>query len=354
MILATPRNHAKGSELKNLSRHVVNRSTVGRYSMTFWLSFVTSVWMLLVNMFGFVDTFTNSSLSLGRTWPFTQHGLFPASWDAAKFIEYAHRVLVSVLLMLLIALTIIGWRKYRRYIEVKVLTMIAIVFVFAEAALGAMAVLMVSPPAVVATHMGVALIAFVAVTVLTTVIGSIGRGKLLQTGGPLRQHPVSTSYARWTWLGLVYVLAAIYFGSYVASTGAGGALQGWPFPTENAAVYGHYFWIDVAHRTIALGLVILLIGLTMGGRKQRNRPEFYKSGIAALILTAMQAVSGALLIYSMLSIWAYVIHVCIVTTLFALVGYMAVQALPEPQRQHATDGQERGRTRQSNKKSVLA
>ncbi|QSO51795.1 COX15/CtaA family protein [Alicyclobacillus curvatus] len=337
-----------------MSGQVVNSSQVGRLSKTFWLSFVTSLWMLLVNMFGFVDTFTNSSLSLGRTWPFTQHGLFPASWDAAKFIEYAHRVLVSVLLILLIALTIVSWRKYRRYFEVKVLTMIAIVFVFAEAALGAMAVLMVSPPAVVATHMGVALIAFVAVTVLTTVIASIDRRQLLQTGDALRPHSVSTSYARWTWLGLVYVLAAIYYGSYVASTGAGGAFQGWPFPTENPALYGHYFWIDVGHRSIALGLVILLIGLTVGGRRQKNRPELYKSGIAALILTAMQAVSGALLIYSMLSIWAYVIHVCIVTTLFALVGYMAVQVLPEPQRHRAAGGQEQRRARESDKKSALA
>lgn len=327
-------------------------SSLGRLSKTFWLSVVTSVWMLFVNMFGFVDTFTNSSLSLGRTWPFTQHGLFPASWDAAKFIEYTHRVLVSVLLFLLIGLTVIGWRKYRRYIEVKVLSSIAIVFVFAEAVLGALAVLMVSPPAVVATHMGVALIAFVAVTSLTTVIGSIDRRRLLVVGGALREHPVSRAYATWMWLGLIYVLCAIYFGSYLASTGTGGAMQGWPFPTENPALYHHYFWIDLAHRTIALGLVVLLIGLTIAGRKQANRPEFFRTGVAALILTFMQAISGALLIYSMLSMWAYVIHVCLVTTILAVVGYMAIQALPEPRRQTASD--EQRTSRQEQKKSALA
>lgn len=330
------------------------RVPAGKLSKTFWLAAVTSVWMLFVNMFGFVDTFTNSSLSLGRTWPFTQHGLFPASWDPAKFIEYTHRVLVSVLLFLLIALTIIGWRKYRSYFEVKLLTSIAIVFVFAEAILGAMAVLMVSPPAVVATHMGVALIAFVATTSVTTVIGSIDRRRLLETGGALREYPVSRAYARWMWFALVYLLAAIYFGSYVASTGAGGAFQGWPFPTENPALYHRYFWIDVGHRTIAFGLLVLLVGLTIGGRKQVNRREFYRSGVAALVLTVMQAISGALLIFSLLAMWAYVIHVLIVTTLFALVGYMAVQALPEPQRQSAAGGQEQRRSRSNDKKSALA
>ena len=334
-------------------REDVLQQAEGRRSKTYWLSAVTTVWMLLVNMFGFVDTFTNSSLSLGRTWPFTQHGLFPASWDAAKFIEYTHRVLVSVLLFLLIALTIITWVKYRRYIEVKVLSSIAIVFVFAEAVLGALAVLMVSPPAVVATHMGVALIAFCAVTMLTAVVGGIDRRGLLINGQPLRAYPVGKTYARWTWFALIYVLAAIYFGSYVAATGAGGALQGWPFPTENPAIYGHYFWIDVMHRSIALGLLVLLIGLVAGARKQKNRPEIFKSSLLALILTLMQAVSGALLIYSLLAMWAFIIHVLLVTTLFAVVGYMAIQVLPEPQRQRATGGQEQ-RGQQTRKKSVLA
>ena len=232
-------------------------------------------------------------------------GAVSASWDAAKFIEYTHRALVSGLLILLLMLTVIAWVKYRNWVEIKVLTVISIVFVFVEAALGALAVLMATPPLVTALHMGVALVAFCAVAVLTTVIGSIDKRNLRSTGEPLRPKRVTRAYSLWVWFGLVYVLFAIYFGSFVAASGAGAAFKGWPFPEEKVSQVHWMFWIDVMHRSIALGLVILLVALTVAAKKHQHRSDLFRTGIVLLILTCLQAVSGAMLIYTHLSIVAY-------------------------------------------------
>ncbi|MCL6452986.1 MAG: COX15/CtaA family protein [Alicyclobacillus sp.] len=318
------------------SKQKPSRGTAsGRLSGAFWLSAVTTVWMFVVNMFGFVDTFTDSSLSLGRTWPFTQQGLFPSSWDAAKFIEYTHRVLVGGLLILLLALTVWVWLRYRDYVEAKVLSLIAVVFVLAEAVLGAMAVLLVTPPAVTASHMGVALVAFCAVTVLTGVIRRIDQGALLQTHGPLRTQPVSRGFRALAWFTLVYVLFAIYFGSFVAATGAGGAFQGWPIPTESPNLVHGLYWIDVTHRSVAAGLVVLLVTLTVWARRIGRR-DLMGIGIGLLCFAMLQAASGALLIYTLLSVQAFLLHVMGITCIFALSAYLAVWVLPEPARRWAT------------------
>lgn len=327
----------------------------GRLTFVFWLSAITTFWMLLVNMFGFVDTFTHSTLSLGRTWPFTQHGLFPATWDAHKFVEWTHRVLVSGLLILLFVLTVFAWIKYRRWLEVKVLTIVAIVFVFAEAALGAMAVLLVQPPVVTAFHMGIALIAFCGVTILTTVIGAIDRRSLNVTGEALRPQTVSRGYAGWTWFLLFYVLFAIYFGSFVAASGSGGAFQGFPFPTESRSVVHWMYWVDVTHRSIALGLVILLISLTVNAKRKQKRNDLYRVGLVLLGLTVLQAIGGILLIVTNLSIQAFLVHVCVVTCIFAVSSYMAVKVLPEFTRRPLSENLSGGRkSRRTRKDSALA
>lgn len=304
-------------------------SRKGRLSKTFWLAAFTTFWMLCVNMFGFVDTFTGSSLSLGRTWPFTNQGLFPATWNVAKFIEYTHRVLVSGLLILLLLVSVIAWIKYRRWVEVKILSLVSIIFVFIEAILGAMAVLMATPPLVAATHMGVALIAFCAVTVLTSVIASVDRRNLRVTGEALRPVPVSKAYARWTWITLGYILFAIYFGSFVAATGDGGLFRGWPLPTESYAKVHGALTVDIAHRTVAVGLLVLLMSLTVIAKRREKRQDLFRVGLLLLVLTVLQAISGAILIYTQLSTGAFLLHVGIVTCIFAVSAYMAFKVLPE-------------------------
>jgi heme a synthase len=313
---------------------MTNQTHTGRKSKVYWLSLATWILLFCVNTMGFVDTQTNSSLGMGRSWPFSEGGILPPHWQQSAVIEFTHRAIVFVFMVMLFTLAVLAWRRYGKWIEVKVLLGVAIVFVFFEAALGAMAVLFVNPPAVTATHMGIALVSFAGVLLVTGIIKQID-----EAGGPEKLVPLRTklpdpTFAKWSWFALAYVFIAIYFGAYVASSGAGGRMQGWPFPTETYAHAQSAFVIDVVHRLIALGLVLLLAWMTVKAYRMRaDRPELFKATRTALILSGLQALSGALLIYTQLSLLAFLIHVSLVTFIFSLVCYVCLQTLPEPNRQ---------------------
>ncbi len=322
-----------------LSAQSPAKETAGhRRSAVYWLAVVTLVLEFFVNTMGFIDTRTNSSEGMGRAWPFSSNGLLPAHWQQAAAIEFTHRAVVFVFMVLLVTVSVWAWRRYRAYVEVKVFISVAVLFVLAEAALGAMAVLFVNPPAVTATHMGIALVSFGAVLCLTQTIGQID-----QSGGPearpaLRGELPDKAFARWAWFTLPYLLFAIYFGAYVASTGAGGRFQGWPLPTETYQHAGVAFIIDVTHRSLALGLLLFMVLLTVKSYRMRDAyPRLFRQCRTSLILVVLQAFSGWLLIYTELSLTAFLIHVTIVTFMFASMCSVCVRSLPEPKRRFGSE-----------------
>jgi heme a synthase len=321
-------------------------SSVAKKGKAYWLSVATLILLFLVNMMGFVDTDTNSSEGLGRSWPFTSTGILPAHWQQAAAIEFTHRALVFVFMVMLVTLSVWAWRRYGAWIEVKVLISIAVLFVLLQAALGAMAVLFVNPPAVTATHMGVSLLSFGAVLTLTQIIGQIDLAGGPSQMAPLRSALPDTSFVKWAWFTLLYLLVSIYFGAYVSSTGAGGRFQGWPLPTETYQHAGTAFIIDVVHRSLALGLIVLFVLLTVKSYRMRAQvPRLFKQCRMALILACLQAVSGALLIYTELSLTAFLIHVSIVTFMFGTICSVCVRSLPEWQRHADSDRVNRRKSR---------
>lgn len=302
-------------------------------SKTYWLALYTWILMFIVNTMGFIDTQTNSSEGMGRSWPFSSGGILPTHWQQAAVIEFAHRAVVFVMMVMLISVAVLAWRKYGAWIEIKILIAITVLAVLAEAALGALAVLFVNPPPVTATHMGIALISFVAVLLMTSIIKRIDVTGGLAQPVALRSNVPDKSFPKWAGFTFGFLLFAIYFGAYVASTGSGGSFQGWPFPTETYAHAKSAFLIDVTHRSIALCVVLLLTLLVVKAyRIRKARPDLLKPCVTALILSGFQALSGALLIYTDLSLVAFLIHVSIVTFIFSTIGYVCMQTLPEPHR----------------------
>ncbi len=309
-------------------------SSVAKKGKVYWLSVATLFCCFWSTRWGLSIRDTNSSEGLGRSWPFSSTGILPAHWQQAAAIEFTHRALVFVFMVLLVTLSVWAWRRYGAWIEVKVLISIAVLFVLLQAALGAMAVLFVNPPAVTATHMGVSLLSFGAVLTLSQIIGQIDLAGGPAQMAPLRSPLSDTSFVKWAWFTLLYLLVSIYFGAYVSSTGAGGRFQGWPLPTETYQHAGTAFIIDVVHRSLALGLIVLFVLLTVKSYRMRAQvPRLFKQCRMALILACLQAVSGALLIYTELSLTAFLIHVSIATFMFGTLCSLCVQSLPEPHRQ---------------------
>jgi heme a synthase len=313
-----------------------------RHSVVFWLAVVTLLGLFFVNVMGFLDTFTGSALGCGREWPLCNGQLVPHAWAIQTLIEFSHRGVVGVVTILLLVLAVLAWRRYGRYTEVKVAILVSVFFVVVEAILGALGVLFPDPPAILASHFGIALLAWAGALWLVVLIGQIearlfelGERRLPTGSLPALRSPVSRSWMRgFSWFTLFYTVGALYFGAYVASTGAGGVFQGWPLPTESAAQAHGMLWLDWGHRSIAFGLVVLLTASFIQSiRTRRLRPDLFGAATIALILVVCQAFTGAWLVVSHLDIQAFMAHVSNVTLLFGTVSLVGLQTLPERDRQ---------------------
>ncbi|SFU31202.1 COX15/CtaA family protein [Alicyclobacillus macrosporangiidus] len=306
--------------------------TPGRLSLTCWLSWATLVAMFLGNTIGFTDAVTGSAMGCGSDWPLCNGQWIPSHWTMAMVIEYTHRVSILFTSVFLLPLAVLaGWR-YGRRSEVRWLIGFTLGGVVAESVLGAMTVLFQNPPAVIAVHLGVAITSFVALFLLTLTIQRLDRaGGRPAVLTPLRPLAASRRLSRWSWFGLGYVYVAAYIGAYVASTGYGALFAGWPLPAERYSAVGAAFWVDLLHRMAALGFLVLAVWLYALARRERlRRPDLYRASMVVVALVLLQALSGALLVWTHVSTLAFLVHVTLVTGLFMTLGYMAMQVLPDP------------------------
>lgn len=326
-----------------------------RLDGVWWLALISVIGLFVVNIAGFIDTETGSALGCGHQWPLCNNSVIPSAWNVHTIIEFMHRAVVGLITLLLLVTSVGAWRRYGRWIEVRVFVSITMGFVLLEALLGAVGVLVGDPPAVLAIHLGVSLMAFSGIVMLAIVLAQIQKTSHSQkahdesmkheSGGwsEQRQGPrlrlattgVSKHFRTWAFIAWGYTLVALYVGAYIASIGAGGAFRGFPFPTESYKQVGKYFLFDVLHRSIALGLLVLCIGMFVAAyRVRQTRRDLYKGTLIALILVCMQGLSGGLLVLTHLSIFAFLLHVSIVSCLFVTLGYVSMQLLPEPASRH--------------------
>jgi heme A synthase len=106
-------------------------------------------------------------------------------------------------------------------------------------------------------------------------------------------------------------------------------------PTESFAAAGLALLIDIAHRTLAVGMFVLVVRLALAAfRFRRQRPDFYYGTVAAVVLVVLQAFSGMYLVASHLSFLAVMLHVACVSLLYGAIVYVGVLGLrPDAGRQ---------------------
>lgn len=297
-----------------------------------WLKVLAVATMLVtffVNIMGFVDTETGSAMGCGANWPLCNGQFIPDSWDKQTIIEYAHRAIVGLLTLLLLALAIYSWRKYGNRREVRILVWMSIGFVVAQAALGAMAVMFTNPPTILALHFGISLLAFSGVLLLMIFVWQVSSPSA-RSGLALRQSAAPRSVMRWVWVTLIYTYGAVYYGAYVTSTNIGEACQGWPLcngqliPPLHGAV-----GLDFLHRVLALGLVFVTMNLIrLTYRIRTTRPDLYRGSWLALLFIILQAFSGGYLVVDHLDLNAFLLHVSIMSGFFGTLTYLGMQVYP--------------------------
>ncbi|MDP4086954.1 MAG: COX15/CtaA family protein [Bacillota bacterium] len=285
----------------------------------FWLAFIAAATIFLVNIIGFIDTMTNSAMGCGPGYPLCNGNIFPNFNDYHSIIEYTHRMVVGLASILLFIVSGISWFRYKSR-TIKWLVVFAIIGILGESTLGALTVMIALSPLLLAAHLGIALISFSALFNIAYVIYQ--EEKKIQYVGQL-----PSSFSKFSWFTFIFLYVAIYFGGYVAKTGSGEAFRGFPIPAEHYAQVGNAFWVDVIHRLFALGLIILFYALFRLANKYRTiRPNLYRLSIICFIFILLQGFSGAILIYTHLSLGAVLLHVSLLSLLVGTLSVICVQS----------------------------
>ncbi|MCY0875711.1 MAG: COX15/CtaA family protein [Firmicutes bacterium] len=293
-----------------------------------WLGSIASVGMFTINFIGFLDTDTGSAEGCGPDWPLCNGQVIPSLDNTHVIIEFLHRFLVGFFAIVAVIFAAWVWRRYGRFLEVKLFASVAIGFVIIQSLLGALAVVFVNPPAVLALHLGFGMLGMVGVVLLTVFLFQLRAHFLARPSGfTYRQSLISRSLIhliRWTW---IYTFVAIYIGSYMSFRGASGACEGWPlcnglwFPGFSGNV-----GLAFAHRLVAIGLAVLTLILLIALRKTKaSRPDVFRGAAFLFVMVILQILSGAYLILSHIDLNADLIHVSLLMILFTVLSYLVMQ-----------------------------
>ena len=283
-----------------------------------WLAVATTCGMFLVLVMGAAVTNTGSAEGCGRSWPLC-NGQFVPEFTVSTAIEYSHRAVTGVEGLLVLGLTAVMLRLWRTDREAAVPALLMFVTLILQAGLGAGAVLAPQAPLMLATHFGVSLVAFAATFLSAAVVFDRTRPAASHRPVPPRK------FRRWV-LGIsLYVLVVVYLGAYIRHAGISLVCADWPLcngqviPSLDGPT-----GVVFAHRLGACGVVLLLGWLAWQARVVHFGS---RAAAAAFGLSVLQAVTGALVVWTALGLFSTLAHAGIMALLFACLAYLVRLAL---------------------------
>jgi len=301
------------------------------------LALTTVVATFLLVIVGGVVRVSDSGLGCGPAgsglngWPFCNGDVVPGV-NLNSMIEYSHRVLASVVGILMIVLAVLAIRNYRAHRGLVRATVAAVVLVIAQGLLGAVTVEKDLDEGLVASHLGLAM----ALLALTVYIWRASKpenvGAEPAHGGPrFRGLAVAASAA---------IFCTIVAGGYMAGTQNYGRADyqlgdgahhacGKEFPTCNGDVlpYGQSRLVDIhlTHRVFMyLTSILVLTLIALAVRRRPSEGVVRSAWIAAGLLVA-QILVGALNVWLDEYEAMIVLHLALGTLLWATVVGLTLQ-----------------------------
>lgn len=263
------------------------------------LALVTAVSTVVLTAIGGLVRATGSGLGCRDEWPRCDGGwIAPVTYHA--LIEYSHRFVAAVVVVLIAALVVASlvWvREHRIFMKLAVTSLVVVI---AQALLGAVVVSSGLHAEVVSAHFITAL-ALVAITTLTAAVSYV-HGRPKASGVQWRVHRASLG-------ALVALLPVLVLGVYVREKGAGIAFVDWPLMNHSLlpSLHGHGAALMFVHRLLALLATGHLTMLWLRTRKDSRRPVRTIGNLAPSLYLA-QAVAGGANVLSQLKPAAVVAH----------------------------------------------
>ena len=261
---------------------------------------------------------TGSGLGCSR-WPHCHDaGLLPSISDTAGVVEYAHRGMAALVIVLLAIQLVAIVRSPARRHTASLLwpTLVSVPLVLAQAGLGAVVVATDLDPTLVTVHFATAM-ALVACVVLAAV-------NAVWLDDP-DHAPVGDGadpgFTRAAAVVAIATLVLLLLGTFVRASNSGLAFTDWPlmdgklFPTPFDGPAAVMF----AHRLAALiaGAATLWVLIRARNAPERSGLRVRLSTIAAVLFT-VQVLVGAAQVWTRLEAWAVVLHVALSATIWAL------------------------------------
>jgi heme A synthase len=278
----------------------------------------------------------------GRVLPFLQEH---------QIIEFSHRVAATIVVLLIVALAIVVFRRLRDHRWLVRGVVAAAVLVVAQAGLGGLTVEHGLEPAFVAAHLGLAMLLLGLLIMLRRLAQGDERAASLDTSRALRLTAVVAT---------VLVFATIVAGGVVAGTEEEGTSSqpvigahlacGTEFPTCLGKFmpfsYGKMVDIQLTHRLLMYLTAIAIVAMTAVA--VRRRVALPHDGNRAFLIVPLLLVCQILL--GAINVWEgkhpglVVAHLTLATILWGTVVYAAASLVPLPETAGAKRPEERGGT----------
>ncbi|MFL5568027.1 MAG: COX15/CtaA family protein [Gemmatimonadaceae bacterium] len=273
-------------------------------------------------VFGAIVRITGSGMGCGDNWPDCFGTFAPAHNAPTLLVEISHRYGAAALSIAIVVLAAAAWRKrgergVRGRGGVLRPSLLAVMLVIVAALFGAITVKMQLHPAVVVTHLAIAMSLLAVLVVVVVRAGGFGSATVFATSGRTRRSAAAA--ASLTFLALV-------LGALTANTaGAAVACQGFPW-CRSMPLHGAPLAIQVSHRVIAFLLFGHLIGVAVGVRRRREAAPVRVAAWAALGIVVVQIVVAAGMVEMHLPSSLRSLHQSIGTALWIAVTTLAALA----------------------------
>ena len=236
-------------------------------------------------------------------WPLCFGKVIP-DFHPAVWFEFVHRAYAGVVGLGYVAALVIAWRSKVVPSSTKTAAKIGILFLVFQIFLGRQTVTMQLKPYIVTSHLLLATLFLVCVLwMLYGVRGELMAREAVQAGARKKPSGAGMAAAEFTWVApvgmrwLQYFLPVIVFvqiaiGGLVASTYAGMICVDWPYCNGQwVPTWAGPMGLQIIHRFVAYGLVVLFIALAFVARAKRSDMSkplvrlFYAAGVVVLLQT---------------------------------------------------------------------
>lgn len=299
-----------------------------------WLAIFTAVWMGFVLLGGALVTKTDSGQGCGDSWTiWLCNGKFSFVNTVESLIEYSHRAVSGIVGILVLVLFIIVLVKFRKRKDLVLYASTTLFFTVLQAFLGALAVVHEQSSATMALHFGFSLLAFTTTLLLAISFARLDRpahpsgwGEEAIINGP----KVSKGFGVLVWISTIYTYIVVYTGAFMRHTESWAGCQGWPLcngkviPSLTGAEGIAFF-----HRIAALLLLIIILWMVIAAyRRYGHIREIRKASMYSFILTVLQMISGAFVVFTLTSanllLLSSLVHTILIAGLFGILCYLSI------------------------------